>query len=502
MAELRDLLHDHLFDQAPIAIAVLDPDFRVVETNTRFRSLFGPGPKDRCYEILKDRTEPCKRCLARKTFLDGTSRVGEDRLRVAGAEARFVVRVAPLTPPAPGSKPHLIWMASNVNEASSLQRENKLLFERVPCYVWVLDRNLEIVRANQRVRDTFGPTQGKHCYEVYKRSDRPCPECSALKTFEDAQDHTSTQVGLRASGEDVHYVVTASALFLDEGAGRSRVTHVIELATDVTHLHILEKEKLEAERLAAVGQTVAGLAHGIKNMLMGLQGGAYVVESGLRQGQMIKAQRGVQMLTRNLEKISTLVKDLLNFSKGRVPQVALADPNTVARDVQELFSPLARNVGIELTASLQPGLAPAPLDAEAIHSCLANLVSNAIDACQMSERSGCTVVLRTFENEGVLGFEVVDNGCGMDYDVKKRLFTTFFTTKAQGGTGLGLLMTRKVVQEHGGKVLFDSQPGQGTKFTILLPRERLPQPTPTLRAGGAPNVEQGEPSHESADGRG
>jgi signal transduction histidine kinase len=141
---------------------------------------------------------------------------------------------------------------------------------------------------------------------------------------------------------------------------------------------------------------------------------------------------------------------------------------------------------VELRGDLHPDLSPAPLDAEGMHTCLANLVSNAIDACQVSEKPDCRVTLRTFADSEALGFEVLDTGCGMDYEVKKKIFTTFFTTKGEGGTGLGLLLTRKIVQEHGGAILVDSEPGRGTRFAIRLPRARLPQPTPeATRDAGA-----------------
>jgi signal transduction histidine kinase len=281
-------------------------------------------------------------------------------------------------------------------------------------------------------------------------------------------------VGVTARGEEARYVITASALSREEGPEGAAVSYVIEMATDVTYLHRLEREMLEAERLAAVGQTVAGLAHGIKNILMGLEGGTYLMESGLRQQHLPKVQDGVQMLRRNMEKMSSLARNLLDFSKGRIPKVAMADPNALVQEIVELYGEMARKAGIDLAVDLQPGLALAPLDAEGIHTCLANLASNAIDACQMSERPGRRVLLRTFEDRETLGFEVADDGCGLDYEAKKRVFTTFFTTKAEGGTGLGLLMTRKIVQEHGGRILFESEPGQGAKFTILLPRARLP----------------------------
>jgi signal transduction histidine kinase len=477
MSTIRDLLQDHLFDQAPIAIAVLDQEFRVLEANAKFRQVFGAWEGRRCYDLLKGRKKPCEGCVLRKSLADGKARIREDWLRTGTAlTSSFVVRVAPLAWRDPPSTPYAIWMASDVNEAEGLEREHELLFERAPCYITVLDRDLEVIRANRRMRETFGIARGKRCYEIYKRRNRPCRECPALQAFADGKDHTSTQIGVRASGEEVHYLVTASPLSWENGREGGRVKYVIEMATDVTQLRALEREKLEVERLAAVGQTVAGLAHGIKNILMGLEGGAYVMESGLRQNQAGKVEQGMQMLRRNLEKVSRLVRDLLSFSKGRVPHVVLIDPNAAAREILELYDDMARKAGIQLLGDLRPELALAPLDVEGIHTCLANLISNAIDACQMSEKRGCQVHLRTRERDGVLVFEVTDDGCGMDYEMKQKIFTTFFTTKGEGGTGLGLLMTRKIVQEHGGRIELESQPGRGTTFRILLPRDRLPQP--------------------------
>jgi signal transduction histidine kinase len=83
--------------------------------------------------------------------------------------------------------------------------------------------------------------------------------------------------------------------------------------------------------------------------------------------------------------------------------------------------------------------------------------------------------MRAFEKNDTIFYEVIDNGCGMDYEVKKKVFTTFFTTKGLGGTGLGLLMTQKIIQEHGGAIKVESKPEKGTTFRISLPRKRLPK---------------------------
>jgi len=116
------------------------------------------------------------------------------------------------------------------------------------------------------------------------------------------------------------------------------------------------------------------------------------------------------------------------------------------------------------------------MDEEDIHTCLENLVSNAIDACQSSSRDNSTVAVNVFEQDGTLVYEVSDNGIGMDCEIKNKVFTTFFTTKGLGGTGLGLMVTRKIVQQHGGAISIESTKEDGSTFRIELPRDRLPKP--------------------------
>jgi signal transduction histidine kinase len=189
-----------------------------------------------------------------------------------------------------------------------------------------------------------------------------------------------------------------------------------------------------------------------------------------------RMDRGWKMLERNIERISILTRSLLGFSKGEAPKAVRVDPVELARDVVGLYRDAAHEARIELALDAPASIDALPLDREGMHSCLANLVSNAIDACQMSEKKRCKVTVRCLEEKDALVYEVADEGCGMDYDVKKKAFTTFFTTKGTGGTGLGLLLTRKIVQEHGGGITFDSTPGEGTVFRLTFPRKRLPNP--------------------------
>jgi signal transduction histidine kinase len=225
-----------------------------------------------------------------------------------------------------------------------------------------------------------------------------------------------------------------------------------------------------------VGQTVSGLAHTIKNILMGLEGGMYMVHSGLNKDDKERTKEGWGILEKNFDKITTLVKDFLSFAKGRRPNVQMIDPNQLIKDIIDLYSDSANQAGIKLIPRLDSNLVPASLDPDGIHTCLTNLVSNALDACVMSEKKNPQIVLSTRQENDTLIFEVSDNGMGMDYNIKQKLFTTFFTTKGGGGTGLGLLTTRKIVQEHGGAIDFESEEGKGSVFRLCFPRKRLPAP--------------------------
>jgi PAS domain S-box-containing protein len=346
------------------------------------------------------------------------------------------------------------------------------VFRRAPVYIGVIDRDFKVVEANRAFADTFGKWKKRSCYAVYKDREERCENCGAALTFIDGKARVREEKGQDHQGKPFDYLVHIVPLIQSDGT----IPFIIEMSLDLSEMKQLEHEKLEAERLAVVGQTVAGLAHGIKNIIMGLEGGMYVVSSGIRKGDSGRIGEGWEMLEENIARISAFVKEFLEFARGRKPRVALVDPNEVARKVVNLYNDAATLAGIELRAVLSEGIDPIAVDGEAVHTCLVNLVSNGLDACTMSDKDNRTVTLATREESGVVIFQVQDNGCGMDYDVKQKVFTNFFTTKgSHKGTGLGLLTTRKIVQEHGGTIDFSSTEGAGSEFCVRLPRNRLPK---------------------------
>ena len=360
-----------------------------------------------------------------------------------------------------------------MNQRYLLDWLHEQLFRQVPTRIAVIDREFNLVTVNPAFEQDFGRWQNEKCYRVYKGRNQPCTSCPARQTFADGQVRVEEEQGTDPEGNPTAYVVHIAPIVGADG----EIPYVVEMSTDITNVKKLEQEKLEAERLAAVGQTVAGLAHSVKNMLMGLEGGMYYLRTGLKKNDQKRLQEGWEMVERNLTKTTALVKDFLSFAKGRPPETKMVDPKVLAQEIVDLYRETAAQSGIQLSAELSPDVKPAPLDPDGIHTCLTNLASNAIDACQMSDKPETHVTVRVREEDGALIFEVLDDGAGMDYDVKQKVFTSFFTTKGGEGTGLGLLTTHKIVQQHGGTITVESRPGEGSLFRVTLPRDRLPLPT-------------------------
>ncbi|OGR39317.1 MAG: hybrid sensor histidine kinase/response regulator [Desulfovibrionales bacterium GWA2_65_9] len=234
------------------------------------------------------------------------------------------------------------------------------------------------------------------------------------------------------------------------------------------------RQLLAAERLAAIGQTVAGLSHAIKNMASGLEGSIFLLGKGLEMDRRAYLEQGWEMLQANVEKIKNLSLEMLRYAKPEALKPTLCDPALPAREVTELLQLKAKAAGVELSLSQPPDMAPVRLDAEALHRCLMNLVGNALDACQAAgfgpDAPGGQVRLAVEPVPGGgVRYSVSDNGCGLDAEAKSRLFTAFFSTKGEGGSGLGLMTTKKIVEEHGGTIAVTSEKGSGTAFDVVIP---------------------------------
>lgn len=271
---------------------------------------------------------------------------------------------------------------------------------------------------------------------------------------------------------------------------KNEMVGTVSFFQDLREIKRLERELVAAERLAAIGQTVAGVAHSVKNILHGFKGGSYLVDLGINKDDHPMLKKGWDMIQRNIGRTSDLVMDLLTYSKERETEFQACDPNAIIEDVCEVMQDLADKHGIKLTTELDLAIGSVIMDPHTIHQCLTNLISNAIDAClfdQDTSKQFKVIIQSTLEDNRHIRMSIIDNGMGMSEAVHKRLFTSFFSTKGHRGTGLGLLVTRKAVLEHGGVIEVDSEEGMGTTFTLRLPFQYLKKPIKRLNKNSTSN---------------
>jgi signal transduction histidine kinase len=182
------------------------------------------------------------------------------------------------------------------------------------------------------------------------------------------------------------------------------------------------------------------------------------------------------MIKRNIGRTSNLVMDLLSYSKERQPEFEVCLPNQIADDVCALLQDKAREHNVKLVKHFDDSIGEVSMDPNSLHEVLLNLMSNAVDACLFDEDTAKNhqVDLKTVhEKDNVIKFEVRDNGVGMEEEVIKMLFTSFFSTKGHRGTGLGLMVTRKLIEEHNGTIKVKSEPGKGTTVIVRMPYKKI-----------------------------
>lgn len=265
------------------------------------------------------------------------------------------------------------------------------------------------------------------------------------------------------------------ALAQDDPAGKFTEDH-LALAIAIGHQAALAIEGtryhqalIQAERLAAIGQTIAALSHHIKNILQGLRSGGEILKMGMGTKDDELLQKGWKIFEKSQGKIYDLVMDMLSYSKEREPALEETDLNTVVRDVVDLLAGRAEEESIQLETRLAEKLPIIQFDPEGLSRALLNIVSNALDAVAERKQPQVAVVTVLDPVEGWARIEVLDNGTGIPPQKVTDIFKPFVSTKGAKGTGLGLAVSRKILREHGGDIVVQSQPGKGSKFILRLP---------------------------------
>jgi PAS domain S-box-containing protein len=246
------------------------------------------------------------------------------------------------------------------------------------------------------------------------------------------------------------------------------------IGKDVTNERSLQRQLIQSERYVAIGQSFAALSHSMKNMLNALPGGSYMVKKGIEKGDWDIVNEGWEIVAKGISNVRDLSKNLLRYVKDWEPDVTLVSVDELVGKIAAPFSQTASDKGVAFSAQVHPDLPSVRCDSGLIHSAIMDILSNALEAClskdyENGQSPQIDLTATPARTSGKIAIEVRDNGPGMTEQVKGQIFTPFFSTKKQKGTGLGLALTSRIVSLHGATIDVESAPGQGATFRILLP---------------------------------
>lgn len=455
------------FLELPFYVAIHDGQCAVVTVNETYRRSFG----DRVGLKSCDVYERCGEAGWRSPVSEAAEMqasvhrhevmIGED-----GARLPVVSHVSPVIG-AGGRLELLLEVAVDVSEMRRLQdelmrtqRKFEHFFNMVPCSITVQDRDLRIVEANASFRRDFGIPEGRTCHELYKQCDSPCGECPVLATFQDGAPHQFETVVTTVRGERRNILVWTAPLHGAEDENG----HVLEVATDITQLRELQ------DHLSSLGIMLGSMSHGVKGLLMAIDGGAYRVDKGLQTGDLERVAAGWKTVRHRLDHMRKTVMDILYYSKSREPELSSHSLVTMAEHLAETVVAKAGEFGISLRTDFTQARGNVAVDEIAFSSALVNILENAVDACRLDHASSeHHIDFSVARRDDQAVFTIVDNGIGMDRETMNNMFTLFFSSKGSLGTGIGMFVSHRIITAHGGTIEVESEVGRGTAFRIVLP---------------------------------
>jgi signal transduction histidine kinase len=255
------------------------------------------------------------------------------------------------------------------------------------------------------------------------------------------------------------------------------------LAEANAKIKLAQQRLVQSEKLAGVGQLAAGIVHDIRNPIQLILGHAQFLLGTLRDHDLAVCNKqefveGLGEVERGVAHINEIISQLLAFARQSKPELRAANLNDVAVDTMRFLTPETNRGHVRVVTHYDPVTPPVLADVNQLKQVIINIVINAVQA--MPQGGTLTVSTAMLRDDGreMVSLALADTGCGMTADQVGRIFDPFFTTKtpgqAAGGTGLGLSVSYGIVENHGGRILVDSEPGKGSCFTILLPAHIAP----------------------------
>jgi len=359
------------------------------------------------------------------------------------------------------------------------------LVDSFPDLILVLDTQSRYTFVSPRCRDVLGYELGDTQDMQFGGRTHPEDLPALMTLYHDIirgkQSYSSMEVRVRHKQGDWRRILFNFSPLFDEN---EKIEGVVLSGRDVTDLKRLEEQLIQAEKLAAMGQMLAGVAHELNNPLTAILGVTELVRE--REGLDDSMKRQLDLTHRQARRAARIVQNLLEFSRPASPQKRSIDLNSIIERTLQLHEHSLRRNQVAVDFKPRTDLPPVVGDANQLIQVLLNLITNAEQAIREVRESG-RIQIRMTTATGSVMITVQDDGSGIPSEALPKLFDPFFTTKRPGGgTGLGLSICLSIVREHGGTIQAESLPGGGSAFKVYLPIARdLPRTASPVRLADA-----------------
>jgi len=458
-------------------IMVIDDRHRIQEVNQVFLDRYRKSRQEvlgrKCFEVVYGSASPCweDRKLCPLNRAKKTRRMVEVTHvhRAEGSEPREFVRLMYPICNAEGDPEQFIEIARDITDYRRLirklrasEKKFRAILDTATDAILSIDKEHRIVLYNNAARKIFGYTRdevlgrnlsmlvplryGDHARYVKRFLERRVPTVIGK---------TLSLTALRKSGEEFPIELGLSYLEIEEGV---TFTAIIR---DVSEQRQLEKKLLQSERLAAVGEAVAHVAHEIKNPLMIIGGFSHQIRKSLRDRKSIQK---LDMIFDEVRRLENLVANIGDFTKEYRLVNRPTDINAVVRDVIRVMVEVYPQDRCRFRERFSPDLGEIQCDPDKLKQVFMNIIANGVEAMQY----GGTITVQTEAVAGGVEIRINDEGVGMREEELMHIFEPFYTTRERG-SGLGLAISYKIVAAHKGEIRAESKPGKGTTFTVWLP---------------------------------
>ena len=459
------------FHEMPYFVSIHDRNSNVVAANRAYRTILGNPLGGKSWAVYAGPSSRPETCPVGKTLQSGNAWESRDFLVYrSGAHVPVIVHTAPIYND-DGDVELVLEVSAGTADVDKLRKELQTsqhryqqLFDAVPCFVSVLDRQRRFTAINRLFKDEFGDRTGASFLDLFMISEELYNTSPIHHTYLDGRPHQGEMVLMTQGAKRFDMMVWTAPLATAAG----KLLQVLVIFLDVTQIRDLQSN------LASLGLMIGSVSHSIKGVLTGLDAGVYLLDRGLGKQDQAQIGEGLDVVKLMTDRIRRMIFDILFYAKERDLKLEPVDVAGLAHELAQTIGPKLAASDVRYVIEIPEECGQFEVDPVMLRSALINVLENAVDAClDDCTKEEHTIRFRVLPSEGVVHFVVEDTGMGMNAEQLRKLFSIFFSTKGTKGTGLGLFITDKIIHQHGGSIAVESKEGVGSRFCLQVPRHPL-----------------------------